>query len=142
MLSAHYIVGLTDGEGSFNIVLRVRPAKSKPINYKVECHYYLKLVEDDLPLLKKVKESFGCGAIYTARDKRARHRNCYRFEISNLKDITEKVIPLFKKYPLQSVKRKRDFDLFCIIVGKVKTKQHLTERGWKEIEQLKGRMHI
>lgn len=58
MLSPDYIVGLTDGEGSFSIFLHPPRGKrgENTKYYRVEYHYYLKLREDELPLLQEVKK--------------------------------------------------------------------------------------
>ena len=101
MLSADYIVGLTDGEGSFTVYLRPPNKKYKAKNYRVVCHYYIKLREDDLPLLKKVKKFFNCDEIYLQRDKKPTHRDNYRFEVSNLNSLRKVIIPFFKKHPLR-----------------------------------------
>ncbi|MBU4274817.1 LAGLIDADG family homing endonuclease [Patescibacteria group bacterium] len=83
MLSADYIVGITDGEGSFTVYPRPPGGSRGGKSYKMECHYYLKLQEDDLIILKKIKEFFGCGTIYFQRDKRENHTDCYRYEINH-----------------------------------------------------------
>ena len=49
-LSADYIVGLTDGEGCFYVETRVPNRTHKA---RVEMHFFIKLREDELPLLKK-----------------------------------------------------------------------------------------
>lgn len=56
MLSEDYIVGLTDGEGSFSVTLYSPKRYPQRRHYSVRCHYYIKLREDELPLLKEVKE--------------------------------------------------------------------------------------
>ena len=145
MLSPDYIVGLTDGEGSFTVYLHP-PRKIgcyTTKHYRVECHYYIKLREDELPLLKEVKKFFNCGNVYLQKDKRLNHRNCYRFEISSYRKIAEVVIPFFQKYPLHSVGRRKDFNLFCKIFQIVgnKNKQSLTEEELERIRKLKSQMH-
>jgi len=145
MLSVDYIVGLTDGEGSFVVHLHPprRIGKYATKHYRVECHYYVKLREDELPLLKEVKRFFNCGNIYLQKDKRLNHRNCYRFEISSLQKITEVAIPFFQKHRLHSVNRRNDFDLFCRILKilKNKNKRSLAAEELGEIRKLKSQMH-
>jgi hypothetical protein len=145
MLSADYIVGLTDGEGSFSVFLHYPQRKRAKDTkyYRVECHYYIKLREDELPLLQEVKKFFNCGFIYLQKDKRPNHRNCYRFEISSLQKIKDVVIPFFQKYPLHSISRRNDFDLFCKIFKIVSEKKnrHLTEEAIEELRRLKSQMH-
>ncbi|MBU1137012.1 LAGLIDADG family homing endonuclease [Patescibacteria group bacterium] len=141
MLSDEYVVGLTDGEGSFNVFLNT---SLKNTQYcRVEFHYYLKLKEDDLSLLKKLKKHLNCGFIYFQKDKRVNHKNCYRYEVSSLRDIDNIIIPFFKKNRLISISRKKDFDLFCKIFKIVAGKKgkHISEEELRRIRKLKSEMH-
>jgi len=64
VLSADYIVGLTDGEGSLTVYLIPPKKEHCSVSYRVQCRYYIKMREDDLPLLEKVQQFWGCGKIY------------------------------------------------------------------------------
>ena len=141
MLSADYVVGLTDGEGSFTVYPRPPGGCRGGKSYKIECHYYVKLQEDDLIVLKKLKTFFGCGAIYFQRDKRENHTDCYRYEINHFEKIAEKVIPFFLKHKLQTKSKAKDFRLFCKIFKMVQKQQHFTEKGFAKIMDLKFQMH-
>jgi len=160
MLSADYIVGLTDGEGSFSVFLNPPNKKHGSRNYRVQCRYYIKMREDELPLLEKVKSFWGCGKIYFQREYRENQRNNYRFEIFNyslLNQIVVRnnyrfeifnysllnqiVVPFFKQHPLQS-KRKKDFLLFCRILDLALKKEHHTKTGLRKIRKLKEKMHV
>lgn len=145
MLSKDYIVGLTDGEGSFSVYLHAPKKKRSQYtkHYRVEWHYYIKLREDELPLLKKVKAFFKCGNVYFQNDNRANHCHCYRFEVSSYRDICRVIIPFFKENTPLSTSRKRDFNLLCKIQKIVsKKKSHLTESQVAKIKALKSQMHI
>jgi hypothetical protein len=48
--------------------------------------------------------------------------------VDRLSDITDKIIPLFKKYPIEGVKAK-DFADFCEVAELMKNKAHITEVG-------------
>jgi len=96
--------------------------------------------KDELPLLKKVKKFFGCGYISLQKDRRKNHSDCYRYEVGNIRDLKEKVIPIFRE-KLQSTKRKKDFEIFCEILKMVEKKKHLISEGWKKIERLKKKLH-
>jgi hypothetical protein len=141
MLSPDYIVGITDGEGSFNICLRQRPTKSKAWNHKVECHYYIKMVKSEYPLLEEIRKTIGCGQLYFQKEKRKNHQDCYRFEVTGLKQIRERIIPFFQRHKLQSPNKRKDFELFCQIVGMAERKEHLSESGWLKMQKLKEAMH-
>jgi hypothetical protein len=136
MVSADYIVGLTDGEGCFYVNVKDRNPRWAPF---VQNHFYIKLREDNKQLLEEVKESFGCGAVYFQKDNRPNHANCYRFEINSHKNILEVVIPFFEKHPLRSLKEK-DFEIFREIAFAVKREEHKTEKGFSNIKKMKLQM--
>jgi hypothetical protein len=138
VLNADYIVGLTDGEGSFAVHLNF----SKRRSAKVEARFCLKLKAVDKPLLEEIANFFGCGKIYIQRDRRANHSLCYRFEVYNREELNKIIIPFFKKHPLRSPSKKLDFLLFSQIMEKVGAEKHLTEEGMQEITALKAQMHL
>lgn len=137
MLSDDYVIGLTDGEGSFTVYLNT----SKRRRAKVEPRFYLKLKADDKSLLDKLVGFFRCGKVYIQRDKRPRHRLCYRFEVSNRKDLMEKIIPFFQNHSLRSPTKRADFRLFSQAMEIIKKNKHLTPEGYKEIKALIAMMH-
>ncbi|HEY4499386.1 MAG TPA: LAGLIDADG family homing endonuclease [Candidatus Paceibacterota bacterium] len=140
MLSADYIVGLTDGEGSFTVYLLPPNKRHGSVSYRVQCRYYIKMREDDLPLLEKVQAFWRCGKIYFQKEYRKNQRDNYRFEIFNYQLLKELVVPFFERHPLES-KRARDFELFCEILRLAIAKAHHTPKGLKKIQKLKSRMH-
>ncbi|MBI4068324.1 LAGLIDADG family homing endonuclease [Candidatus Kaiserbacteria bacterium] len=140
VLSADYIVGLTDGEGSFSVYLNPPNKKHYAIHYRVQCRYYIKMREDDLPLLQKVRSYWGCGKIYFQKEYRENQRNNYRFEIFDYDLLSRIVVPFFKKNSLQS-KRIKDFELFCQILDLAMKKEHHTTKGLQKIMGLKRQMH-
>jgi hypothetical protein len=112
--------------------------------YRVEWHYYIKLKDDDLPLLLKVQKFFKCGNVYFQKERRANHKNCYRFEVSSYRDITNVIIPFFKKHQPKGPSRRNDFRIMCKIHKIVtnETRRHLTDVDIKRIKKLKTQMHV
>jgi hypothetical protein len=141
MISSDYIVGLTDGEGCFYVNIRPPDKRYKRSKHGVETHFYIKMREDELPLLEEIKKFFKCGAIYYQRDKRPNHASCYRFEINSQYDIHQVLIPFFDNNPLKSLKS-NDYSIFREIAMMVKNKNHRTEKGIKKIRQLKSKMNL
>jgi hypothetical protein len=139
-LSADYIVGLTDGEGSFTVYLLPPNKNHGSKNYRVQCRYYIKMRDDDLPLLQKVQNFWGCGKIYFQKEYRKNQKNNYRFEIFDYGLLKSTVVPFFKVHKLES-KRIKDFEIFCKILDLAISKAHHTEEGLKEIMDLKSKMH-
>jgi len=62
------------------------------------------------------------------------------FQIIKIKDLSDKVIPLFQSIPLQGVKSKYFAD-FCKAVEIMKVKGHLTNEGLDQLRKLKVGMN-
>ena len=62
------------------------------------------------------------------------------FQILKFKDLTDKVISLFQRIPLQGVKSK-DLADFCKAVEIIKIKKHLTNEGLDLLHKLKMGMN-
>lgn len=141
MLNANYIVGLSDGEGCFYVLLTERDKIKNPkAHIMAKSHFYIKLRNDDLLILQKVKEFFGYGFIYFQKESRKNHSSCYRFEINSNKDKL-KLIDFFNKHPLQSPKKQRDFEIFSEVTKMIINRDHFTFEGESRIRQLKSLMH-
>ena len=132
MLTNDYVVGLVDGEGSFNVRVNTNPRRAK-----VELKFSVKLRHQDKEILDALKLFFGCGNVYIQRDKRKNHSLCYRFEVQNREEIINKIVPFFEKNPPKIQSRKRDFELFKQIIELVDQKPI----DFEKIEHLKSRMH-
>ncbi len=139
MVSAEYVVGLTDGEGCFYV--NVPTSSRYRAGAKVELSFYIKMQEQDRELLEQVKQQLGCGAVYFQKEKRRNHAQCYRYTVGSHRDIINIIIPFFKTYSLHSASKQRNFTLFCEIADLVKNKTHLTKRGVKKIRALKALMN-
>ena len=139
-ISNEYVVGLTDREGCFYV--HIRTSSAYRARAAVQMHFHLKLQERDRQLLEMVRDRIGCGAVYSQKEQRANHCQCYRYTVSAMRDIENMVIPFFTKYPLQSASKKANFDLFCQIAQLVKAQKHLTSEGLDEIRALKRCMNV
>src|SRR3989344_7904737 len=103
-----YVVGLTDGEGCFFVNTWKSP--SYKTGYSIQLHFHIKMQEKDRPLLEKVKNTLGCGEVYFQKEKRANHCQCYRYTVSSNQEIVNKIVPFFRKYPLQGVSKLESFE--------------------------------
>jgi|SRR3989344_5294140 len=132
MIDANYVLGLVDGEGSFNVRVNTQRRRAK-----VELKFSLKLRHQDREILDALQGFFGCGKVYIQRDKRANHALCYRYEVQNKKEIRENIIPFFDENPPKIPSRSRDFELFKQITELASQEPVDLER----IQQLKKQMH-
>lgn len=139
MVSADYIVGLTDGEGCFYVNVHNSPHYGG--GARIDLNFHIKMNERDRLLLEKVKNTFDCGNVYFQKEQRKNHTQCYRYTVGSHKDNIGEIIPFFEKHPLQSASKQKSFHAFCKIAKIVETKKHLTESGVKQIRKLKARMN-
>jgi len=137
MLTADYVVGLVDGEGSFAVHFN----QSQRRRAKVEPKFCLKLRANDRLILDELLGYFGVGKVYIQRDRRVNHSLCYRYEVNNRKDLLEVIVPFFQAHPLRFPSKKRDFDLFRQIVALIERGEHLTDQGLETAKQLASQMH-
>jgi hypothetical protein len=141
-LTKDYIVGLVDGEGSFTAYVRnVNQPHNKARRVRIEPRFYLKLIGKDKAILDELKIFFGCGNVYFQADKRKNHQDCYRFEVSNRKELNEIIVPFFKKNQLKFPSKGKDFKIFCEIMERIEKGEHLTKSGLNNLYLLKQQMH-
>jgi hypothetical protein len=90
---------------------------------------------DRSEVLLMIQEYFGCG---TLRPDRSDHT--LKWEVRSLPLLVAVVVPHFRRYPLQSGKR-RDFELFAGICEEMTRGRHRTADGLAEIARRANRMN-
>ena len=78
--------------------------------------------------MEKIRDFFGCGNIFMNKRYDNHHENLYRYCVRSLPELHTKIIPFFKKYPLQTYKQ-NDFFIFEKVIAKMIQKEHLVEEG-------------
>lgn len=125
------IAGITDAEGNFNASI-VRMQDNRSAKFSVTLSFEIGLNAVDKILLDNIKSTLNVGNIsYNSKD------NTYRYKVSNIEDLTNYIIPHFKKYPLITQKGS-DFKYFNQIVQIVREKGHLTPKGLQQIVNIKA----
>lgn len=77
------------------VILRVNNASSA--GGRVELSFVLTQHSRDLALIKCLADYFECGQVYTYKDYA-------EFKCRNFKEVSEKILPFFLKYPILGVK--------------------------------------
>jgi len=141
-LSNDYVVGLVDGEGSFTAFVRnLDQSTERKRRTRIEPRFYVKLIEEDKTILESLKDFFGCGSVYFQKDTRPNHKNCSRFEVFNRDELETIVIPFFRDNPLRFPSKRKDFEIFCELMARIKKGDHLTDVGLRRMRILKQQMH-
>ncbi len=128
MLNPYYITGFVDGEGSFSI--SISPRNFKNVKWEIRPSFSISQHKKSRSILFKIKDYFQCGTIRPNRKD-----NTYKYEVRSVEELDKKIIPHFKKYPLQTDKKK-DFEVFTSIIQIMKEGRHLTKEGLAEIINL------
>ena len=137
--SADYVVGLTDGEGCFYVLVK------NSLHYRagaaVNLHFHIKMQAADRNVLESIKRTLKCGSVYFQHETRPNHTQCYRYTVAANRDIIGKIIPFFEKHSLLSSSKRKNFRIFKEIALLVKANKHLTIMGLKKIRSLKKQMN-
>jgi len=129
-----YLTGFVDGEGCFSVSFNLRSRFSTGI--EVRPSFSVSQKKYSLDVLKRIQDYFHCGGIrYCSND------GTYKFEVRTLSDLTQKVIPHFKMYPLQTAKR-FDFEKFEQICQMMKQNVHLNKKALASIIEIAYRMNL
>ena len=139
IVSADYIVGITDGEGCFYV--NTSRSSAYRSGWHVSLHFHLKLQEADKELLWSIRNTLRCGNVYFQNEKRQNHAQCYRYTVAANRDIFVTIIPFFQAHQLQSASKRKNFELFCKIASLVQQGVHLKAEGVERIRRLKVQMN-
>lgn len=129
----NYLSGYADGEGSFCISFSPRP-KLKTL-LEVRPSFSVSQNSDRQEVLKLFQQFFDCGTI-----RRNPSDRTFKYEVRSIKDLIQKVIPHFQKYPLLSSKKK-EFERFTAICRMIYEGKHLKQETLKEIVTLSYQMN-
>lgn len=130
-LDDRWIVGFTDGEGCFHVALNKLPKMT--LGWQVLPEFRIVQHQRDETVLQGIKSFFGFGDICR------NHGDRKEFRVRGL-DNLNKLVQFFKKYPLQTSK-KRSFELFSEVIELMNKRQHLTREGLRNIANLASQMN-
>jgi hypothetical protein len=130
----NYIAGLASGDGCFYI--SIRNSSSCKLEKAVVLKFQIVQHSRDIELMEMLIFTLGCGRIELAIKQSAVY-----FVVLKFKDISEKLIPFFDKYPIKGVKA-LDYSDFKKVVLLMNRKTHLTEQGLSEIQSIKLNMNL
>ena len=139
------ISGFVVGEGCFYVEFGKDGMYKNKI--RVRPSFVIEIAEDDIEVLRQIKDLIGCGTVYQVdfgryqKYQEKKWKKHARYKVSNIADISTKLVPFFDKSPLFG-KKQRAFDLFKQVVQKVLQKDHLKADGLKEISILVDQLRI
>ena len=130
---AHYISGFVDGEGCFCVSFQ--PSKRHRFGWEVRPSFSVSQNADRSELLYVIQREWQCGFIRPDRSDKT-----LKYEVRQVRDLVERVLPHFRDYPLRSSKQAdvMRFDRVCRIVYEG---AHLVIEGFEEIVMVAMQMN-
>ena len=129
-----YITGFADGEGCFLISFSLR--KKMKLGIEVRPSFSVSQHKRNKEIILFLQKHFNCGGVrFSKRDQN------YKYEVRSIKDLMQKIIPHFEKYPLQTSK-KEEFKRFVEICKIIYSNQHLSQKGMMKIIELSRELNV
>ena len=129
----NWLAGFVSGEGCFDINLK--KSKSHKTGHQVILRISIKQHDRDKNLMELISKYLGSGNIY-----KDYNRPLVSLTIVKYSDITNLIIPFFKKYPVLGVKQ-NDFLDWCKTAKLINDDSHLTNEGLNLIRTIKNGMN-
>ena len=131
-MDGNYIAGFVDGEGSFHIAFQER--NDLKFGWQAVPEFHISQNFPSRKVLEAIRETLQCGYI-KANDAPSKSDKTLVYVVRDRKDLLQKVIPLFERYPLQTEKQK-DFEIFRTIVQMLEAGEHLKFEGFQKVVEL------
>lgn len=137
----YYAAGFVDGEGSFSVAIIKHPTQK--FGWMINPCFQVYQHKDHIEVLYLMRHVFKTGSIY----RKSGIHPVMNFSIDSRRNIIERVIPFFDRYPL--ITKHENYQKFRDIVLAMEANKHRTKEGMKEIVELaytmnqqgKGRKH-
>ncbi|MBI2638142.1 LAGLIDADG family homing endonuclease [Candidatus Peregrinibacteria bacterium] len=126
---SYYISGFVDGEGTFHIA--IQKTSNVNVGYQLIPEFRISQREDRAELLYRIRDVFQCGYIKQNHARNLRDKNLV-YTVRNKTDLWNRIIPFFRKFPLQSMKH-QDFLKFSTIVEQMLQGKHLKHEGLRHL---------
>jgi hypothetical protein len=137
----YYLAGFADAECSFSVAIIKHPMQK--FGWMINPCFQVYQHQRHKEILEFYKFVFGTGSIY----RKSGTHPVLNFSIDSRRNLLEKVIPFFERYPL--VVKHKEFKKFKEILQSMERKEHLTKKGFIRLVKLaysmnqqgKGRKH-
>jgi LAGLIDADG endonuclease len=127
----NWISGFVNAEGNFDPGIKVQD--NCKTGFQVYLRFRVTQHVRDTKLMELLIKYFGAGRIENSRQ-------VVNFVVGNFSDLTQIIIPFFKKYPLVGIKQ-LDYLDWCKIANLMTLRSHLKPEGLEEIRILKAGMN-
>jgi len=130
----YYLVGFADAEGCFNISLK--SLKTARFNWVLDPVFHVTQHESNRPILELLKAVLKCGRVI----EKPGQKGTLQFMVDNRKQLIEKIIPFFDRYPL--IVKGRDYEIFREIVTALENKEHSDIKRFEKLVERAFKMNL
>lgn len=121
----YYLAGFIDGEGSFSVSIVRHPTQKS--GWMINPCFQVYQHETHREILEVCRHVFNTGSIY----RKSGTHPVLNFSIDSRRNILEKVIPFFDRYPL--IVKHETYRKFRSIVVAMGQQEHFTQEGFRRI---------
>ena len=121
------VATLVNKDGCFDLQFRKdtrHDRTNSPTYYRWKAQFIVTSSKDNAKILEKVKKEIGCGEVSISKDQA-------RFSVQKISDISEIIVPFFRKNPLIENKKK-DFELWSKAVEIIERNKGKYLADWKK----------
>ena len=133
-----WVVGFTDGEGCFSIVV-VRNRTCR-LGWQVQHEFSVTQGVSSRSALELVRDVMGCGRLIENSRHDDHRQDLQRFSVKRRKDLIDQVVPFFEENPLRTAKR-ADFEKFSSVLRMMERGEHLEPVGLRNIALMTEQMN-
>ena len=112
----YYLTGFMDGESCFCVALKNQ--KSAKVKWVLDPIFHVTQHSKNKNILYDIQRMFNCGIVI----KKYGQQDTMQFVVQSRKELVEKIIPFFRKYPL--ITKNKDFEIFAEVVEALDQHKH------------------
>jgi hypothetical protein len=120
-----YLLGIIDAEGCFSI--SIKKQNTARYGWVIDPVFHVTQHKDARDVLEDLQKAFNAGRIIPKTGQ----ENLLIFIVDNRRQLREKVLPFFERYPLRI--KKNDYEIFKEVVEALENKEHQTEDGFRRL---------
>jgi LAGLIDADG endonuclease len=144
LIKIGWITGFVDGEGCFSINFIRQPHRVNRRGYttgfQVAHEFAVTQGAKSVEVLYTLLQFFGVGGVYINRRYDNHKEHVYRYCVRKRDDLALKIVPFFRRYPLQTSKQ-GDFLKFAECLRLMESNSHLTRPGLIEMIKIAETMN-
>ena len=121
----YYLLGFVDGEGCFHI--SIKNQKSAKMRWVLDPIFHVTQHKNSVEILYHIQRFLGCGKV----KKKYGQPDTMLFSVESRREIIDKVLPFFKKYPL--IVKRKNFEVFSEVVESLEKHGHGNLKEFKKL---------